>query len=189
MATRTRANTRSSVKPQAGTSASGARDQESTGDALHTMTDVIQCLRDDMKRMEESVISHLTLELKQQISQLRDELKRSIKDVSNRTMALEVAPEIMQTAVSANSDAIDILEVQVQQLRKDMKTSTDRHEDQEARLRRCNLRISGVKEGREMGKTTVAFMADLLKDALGLDSPRTLDMGYRTLRVHAFASG
>ena len=35
-------------------------------------------------------------------------------------MALEVASEIMQTAVIANSDAIDILEVQVQQLRKDM---------------------------------------------------------------------
>ena len=114
--------------------------------------------------------------MKQQISQLREELKGSIEHVSSRTAALEVTSESLQTVVSAHSDTIATLEVQVQQLRKDMKTSTDRNEDLEARLRRCNLRISGVKEGRETGKTPVAFMADLLKDVLGLDSPPTLDM-------------
>ena len=40
MATGTRTNTSISAKPKAGNSASKARDQESTSDALHTMTDV-----------------------------------------------------------------------------------------------------------------------------------------------------
>ena len=40
-----------------------------------------------------------------------------------------------------------------------------------------------MKEGRETGKTPVVFMADLLRDALGLDGPPTLDSAYRTQRV------
>ena len=63
------------------------------------------------------------------------------------------------------------------------KTLMVRNEDHDAKLRRSNLRISGVKEGRETGKIPVMFMADLLKDALGLDSPPTLDSAYRTLRA------
>ena len=118
-----------------------------------------------------------------QIAQLREELKSSITLVNNRAAALEGTVESLQTAVSAHSDNFVRLDDQVLQLRKDVKTLTVRNEDHDAKLRRSNLRISGVKEGRETGKIPVMFMADLLKDALGLDSPPTLDSAYRTLRA------
>lgn len=40
--------------------------------------------------------------------------------------------------------------------------------DLEARSQRCNILIMSVKEGREFGKHPSLFVADMLKDALGL---------------------
>lgn len=59
----------------------------------------------------------------------------------------------------------------------------DKNEDLEARSGRCNLRITGIKEGRESGNSPQTFMAGLLKDALGLDNSPTLDRSHRTLRA------
>lgn len=51
-------------------------------------------------------------------------------------------------------------------------------EDSEARSRRCNVRITGIKEGRENGQQPSWFVAGMLKETLGLKKTPCLD------RVH-----
>ena len=112
----TRSGASAGAKPKTAASTSKAREQESTADALNTMSAAIQCLKDEMlQRFDET---------SRQISQMREELKGSIELVSNWTAALEGTTESLQMAVSAHSDNFVRLEDQVLQLRKDVKTLT-----------------------------------------------------------------
>ncbi|KAJ3600871.1 hypothetical protein NHX12_031845 [Muraenolepis orangiensis] len=65
-------------------------------------------------------------------------------------------------------------------MKKELATLRDRCEDLEARSRRCNIRIIGVKEGREHGKHPSQFVADMQKVSLGLDKSPTLDRALRS---------
>lgn len=50
------------------------------------------------------------------------------------------------------------------------------------RSRRCNLRVLGVKEGRETGSKPSTFIAELLRNALKLDFLPMIDRAHRTLQ-------
>lgn len=177
-----RATANATAKAKSSANANKAQDQETRGESSDTILDAIRCLRDDLlKRMDDNAKTQ-SLELKQQISQLREELMSSIEHVSSRTRSLEGTVESLQSACNGHSDIIAELGEQVKQLTRDVKAVSDKNEDLEARSRRCNLRITGVKEGREAKKAPVAFIAGLLKVTLGLDSPPTLDRSHRTLR-------
>lgn len=143
----------------------------------------IQSLREDLLNKIDENAKTQSLELKQHISQLRDELRGSIDKVSSRTKALEATVESLESACSRYSDVIARLEQDIEKLSKALKLVADKNEDLEARSRRCNLRITGITEGRESGKAALPFMAGLLKETLGLDSFPTLDRSHRALRT------
>lgn len=67
-------------------------------------------------------------------------------------------------------------------MRKEISTLTDRAEDLEAQSRRCNIRVVGVREGRESGKRPVQFISDMLQELLQLDKPLVLDKAHCALR-------
>lgn len=54
--------------------------------------------------------------------------------------------------------------------------------DLEARSCCCNIRIMGVKDGRENGERLSDFVAHLLKGTLALDKPPLLERAHRILR-------
>lgn len=88
----------------------------------------------------------------------------------------------LESAVSGHSDAISTLEAEMLAVKREMSTLKERCEDLEARSRRCNVRIMGVKEGRENGERLSDFVARLLKETLALDKPPLLDRAHRGLR-------
>ncbi|CAK6972034.1 uncharacterized protein LOC117536879 [Scomber scombrus] len=171
-----------SAKARNGANANTDQEISNSDSSNATILQAIQCLKDDLvKKMDENTKSQ-SLELKQEITLLREELKGSIEQVSSRTKALEDKVESMHTACNNHSDAICTLDDEVQRLKRDIKVLSDKNEDLEARSRRCNLRITGVREKREAGKAPLEFMAGLLHDTLGLDTCPTLDRSHRTLR-------
>lgn len=56
-------------------------------------------------------------------------------------------------------------------------------EDLEARSRRCNVCVMGVKEGREQGTHPSEYVSEMLKKALAPEKKPTLDRVHRTLRT------
>ncbi|KAK1878433.1 LINE-1 type transposase domain containing protein 1 [Dissostichus eleginoides] len=48
-----------------------------------------------------------------------------------------------------------------------------------------NLRVAGVKEGKENGQRTRLFVAELLKETLGLEKAPEIDRAHRALRRRA----
>lgn len=63
-----------------------------------------------------------------------------------------------------------------------MSTLRERCKDLEVRSRHCNVRIMGVKEGREDDERMSNFVARLLKEALVLNKPPLLDRAHQSLR-------
>lgn len=102
-------------------------------------------------------------------------IESKIDDTMGRVAELE-------TATATHSDSIHAMEVDISAMKQELATLKIRCEDLEARSRRCNLRIVGVKEGREEGKLMSGFVAELLKETLQLASTPLLDRAHRTLR-------
>ncbi len=80
-------------------------------------------------------------EIKTQCEQLREELNVNVMgQASTRIVALEIHPE------SGHSYDTSTLQGEVEKLKQDVTVLESKHEDLEARSRRCNLHITGVKE-------------------------------------------
>lgn len=62
---------------------------------------------------------------------------------------------------------------------------TDKCLDLEARSRRQNLRIVGVKEGKETGKDPRVFTANLLQQIFNLPERPKVDVAHRVQRAHS----
>lgn len=88
----------------------------------------------------------------------------------------------LETAAGEQSDAVTALEQEVTRMKKEITMLKDRAEDLEARSRRCNIRVVGVREGWESGKRPVQFIADMLRELLQLDKTPVLDRAHRALR-------
>lgn len=153
-----------------------------TGNGDSKILQAIHTLREDLvKKIDDNADTH-SKELRREIGQLRDELKAAVDQVSSRTKALEDQVEDLSAAANNHSDAVSNLEQDMQRLKKDFKAIADKNEDLEARSRRCNLRITGIKEKRETGKNPSDFMAELLQQTLGLEAPPLLYRSHCALR-------
>lgn len=123
-----------------------------------------------------------SVEIKTQVDNLRAEIKQANDKADAKIVALETRFEGLETAVNDQSDKITALEREMIVVLKDLATQKARNEDLESRGRRFNLRITGIKEGREDGARQTDFVSQCLKDAFGLSKLPTLDIAHRTLR-------
>lgn len=122
-------------------------------------------------------------EIRSQVDQLRAEIKLANDNANAKSEALDKRVVALESAASSHSDLIANLERDMANVRRELTTLRARNEDLEARSRRNNLRITGIKERREDGKRTTDFISQYLKESLGLDKPPLLDRAHRTLRV------
>uniref|UniRef100_A0AAV2LFR1 Uncharacterized protein n=1 Tax=Knipowitschia caucasica TaxID=637954 RepID=A0AAV2LFR1_KNICA len=121
-------------------------------------------------------------ELAKQISGLRDELMASIDQANNRVGMLDERTASLEEAVNTHSNKMDDLEQQVVGLKKEVEGLSAKTEDLEARSWRCNLRIFGLKEGRETGARVSTYVAELLQYVFKLDTTPVIDRAHRTLQ-------
>lgn len=167
-------------EPEANANASAADDADDDNQQVVLLA--IKSLKQDlMAKMEEKATAQ-SADLRSQIGQIQTELRCAVDQVVKRMEATESRVSELEAEVSGRSDSFATMEADVSQMKKELVTLRDRCEDLEARSRRCNIRITGVKEGREHGKHPSQFVAYLLKEALDLEKPPTIDRAHRTLR-------
>ena len=164
---------------------SGAKAPELAEDAdtgqaavLHAITSLKAEL---LAKMDEKAETQ-NAEICRQISMVKDEMRAAFEHANAKANALERRTASLEVAANSYSDTIAELEQQVSQLKKDVVSLTAKTEDLEARSRRCNLRIFGIKERREDGTRPSTFVAEVLQKALKLDKPPVLDRAHRTLQ-------
>lgn len=155
---------------------------ESTSSGQSAILQAINSLRNELLAKIDEKAKMQNEEIRRQISGLRDELKGAIDQANTKVNVLEERTAGLETAANTHSDAIANLEQQVAELKKEVVSLSAKAEDLEARSRRCNLRIFGVKEGREAGVPASTFVAKLLQKAMGLDKPPVIDRAHRTLQ-------
>lgn len=132
----------------------------------------LQSMRQELlKKMDEKAI-----EIQTELRNVTDKLNKRLDKLESHTSELE-------NGVTANANSIATMESDLSGMKKELSLLRARCEDLEARSRRCNVRITGVKEGREQGKHPSVYVAGVLKEALGLDKLPTLDRVHRTLRT------
>ncbi|KAI4821137.1 hypothetical protein KUCAC02_029085 [Chaenocephalus aceratus] len=112
-----------------------------------------------------------------------------VEQVNKRIEVTEGRVSELEAEVSNHLDSITCMTSDVDMKKELQATLRDRCEDLEARSRRCNIRIIGVKEGREHGKHPSQCVADMLKVSLGIDKPPTLNRAHRALRSRATQDG
>ncbi len=142
----------------------------------------INSLKEDLIAKIEEKAAAQSDELCSQIDQLRTELRSAVEHVNSRVEAVEERVTGLESALGGYSDSITTLEKEFNIMKKELSLLRERSEDLEARSRCSNLRITGIKEGREHGKRITEFVAGLLKDALNLEKTPLLDRAHRTLR-------
>ena len=169
----TRVSSRAS--PEAGTSADAPGDPSGHGAILQAIGE----LRAELLTKAETQAA----EIRNQVDQLRAEIKLANDNANAKSEALDKRVGALESAADGHSDAIASLERDMATVRRELATQKARTEDLEARSRRNNLRITGIKERREDGKRATDFISQCLKETLGLDKPPVLDRAHRTLRV------
>lgn len=178
-------NTKKSEKPdtRAGYRASPEPGSDSEASLQNAGQDAVLRAIAELRTELISKAETQTAEIRSQVDQLRAELKLANENAAARSEALDKRVVTLESAANSHSDSIAALERDVANMQRDLATLKARNEDLEARSRRCNLRVTGIKEGRENGKRLTDFVSQCLKETLGLDKPPLLDRAHRTLRA------
>lgn len=143
-----------------------------------------------IKRLDESAaclssslndkIDSVSTDLREHIRSVQTELSAAIEKVAADCAAHGSRLSNVEEAANDYSDRVVALEGKLTQLASEVVKLTAKTEDLESRQRRSNCRIFGVKESG--ASTSVASVAKLLQDMLGLDYTPTLDRAHRSLQ-------
>ncbi|KAK1901075.1 LINE-1 retrotransposable element ORF1 protein [Dissostichus eleginoides] len=107
-----------------------------------------------------------------------------VKSEICRKIETEISEELTEAA-NGSSDIVQELESKVKTLCGQVETLSEKCLDLEGCSKRQNLRVAGVKEGKENGQRTRLFVAELLKETLGLENAPEIDRAHRALRRRA----
>ena len=159
----------------------GSTCTEAPGDASGLDTTMLQSMMDSLRSDIFGKIDDLSTGLRSEIASVRQELKSSIEPLQRTVEAHAVIVCDLERSSSDHGGRIVELEATVSMLTKRAAGLEDKYEDLEARSRRNNIRLLGVPEGVE-GPRPTDFIAQLLRDLLGLNETPLLDRAHRTLR-------
>lgn len=134
-----------------------------------------------LAKMDEKAEIHSDL-MRKQITILREEMRTANEQANNRVNLLDERTASLEAAANTHSDAIANLEQQVNELKREVVNLKAKTEDLEGRSRRCNLRVLGIKEGREHGTRVSDFIAGLFEEVFKLNARPVIDRAHRTLQ-------
>lgn len=112
---------------------------------------------------------------KAQFEVLREEVRLINETSISLANKMEARKKEVDDTLNDQSGSIISMETKLKEMEKEILKLRGRSEDLEARSRRNNIRIVGVREGAETGKKPSEFIAGLLKEKLGLSVTPTLD--------------
>lgn len=120
-------------------------------------------------------------------------LRGEVRLIGDKTSSLankmdEWEKEVNET-LNGQSDSINNMETRLKEMEKEILKLRGWSEDLEARSQRNNIRVVGVREGAEVGKKPSDFVANLLKEKLGLTVAPMLDRAHRTLGARRDGNG
>uniref|UniRef100_A0A3P9B0A0 L1 transposable element RRM domain-containing protein n=1 Tax=Maylandia zebra TaxID=106582 RepID=A0A3P9B0A0_9CICH len=160
-----------------------------------TKTEIMRCKEEIEKGRKESKAEmekwakSVEDNTKAQFELLREEVRLISETSVSLANKMEARKKEVDDTLNDQSDSITSMETKLKELEKEMLMLRRRSEDLEARSRRNNIRIVGVREGAETGKTPSEFIAGLLKEKLGLSVTPTLDRAHRTLGARRDGAG
>ncbi|CAK6972280.1 uncharacterized protein LOC109142318 [Scomber scombrus] len=152
-----------------------------------TKTEIARCKEEIKKGRKET-----KAEMEKWAKSLEDNTKaqfellcEEVRLISDTTISLandmEERKKEVDNTLNVQSDSITNMEMKLKEMEKEILKLRGRSEDLEARSRRNNIRVVGVREGAETGKKLSDFIAGLLKEKLGLAVIPTLDRAHRAL--------
>ena len=127
--------------------------------------------------------------LRGEIASLRAESATAISSVERQVASQNEMLEELAGAATANANIIAELEGKVKLLTSQVELLNEKCTDLEGRSKRMNIRIAGVKEGKEDGQRASDFVAQLLKTTLDLPDVPLLDRAHRALRTRSGDDG
>lgn len=163
-------------------------DDGSTDDPFKTVLAATANLNKEVNRIRSEVcatienrISEVSTTIRGEISSLNENVQKSISDLRGESAAHGVALKELEENASTHSDILSSLQSTVDRLSTKIKHLDEKCEDLEARLRRNNIRIIGIPEGKE-GPQPREFISQLLSEMLSLSEPPLIDRAHRINR-------
>lgn len=161
----------------------------SSGNLSDPVLAAIAALRSELAGFKTEICSTIETKIADATAVLRGELAslKAENDTAISTLKTKMdehGMELQELAEAANSSAETVrgLETSVQKLREQVTFLSEKCTDLEGRSKRLNLRVAGLKEGREVGPNMRDFAALLLKEALDLEETPLIDRAHRALR-------
>lgn len=160
-----------------------------------TKTEIAKCMEEiekgtkEMANELEKWSKSLEESTRAQLGLLREELKLIADKTENLSERMDKLEKEVNETLNDHSDNLTNMGTRLKEMEKEILNLKGRSEDLEARSRRNNIRVVGVKEGAEAGKKPSEFMAGLLKEKLGLASAPMLDRVHRTLGARRDGEG
>ncbi|KAF3856936.1 hypothetical protein F7725_017659 [Dissostichus mawsoni] len=168
-----------------GSTNKGATDDSSILGAIAALHAELTLVKSEICRKIETEISEVTTTLRGEITALKAENDAAITTLTAQIDSQNQTLKELTEAANGSSDIVQELESKVKTLCGQVGTLSEKCLDLEGRSKRQNLRVAGVKEGKENGQRTGFFMAELLKETLGLENAPEIDRAHRALRRRA----
>lgn len=189
--TKWRANTRANTKAKATPATPSPSMTDATKQSSlpwkrdSVILEAIRGVQTDIKALKTELLITIDAKIDDFAAKFREEFAKHCEETTSDIRARQAASKAhkgtmkeLEAAASHNSDALTALERSVNLLAKELESTCQKCEDLEARSRRNNLRIVGIKEGAE-GNHQTEFIATLIKDSLRLDDMPLLDHTHR----------
>ncbi|MEQ2247932.1 hypothetical protein ILYODFUR_014211 [Ilyodon furcidens] len=106
---------------------------------------------------------------------MRTESDTALSALKSRMSAQNRALKELTDAANNTSDTMKLLEDKVKGLSSQVEALSVKCLDLEGRSKRHNLRVAGIKEGKEDGLKPREFMGQLLKEVLNLADALVID--------------
>uniref|UniRef100_A0A8C2Z916 L1 transposable element RRM domain-containing protein n=1 Tax=Cyclopterus lumpus TaxID=8103 RepID=A0A8C2Z916_CYCLU len=144
--------------------------------------DILSSLKGEISKI---IREELKSALAEDFNSLKSELQAVRSEISKNTTAIQTEVDHMKADIqdvkgglSTWSDEVAAQEVTITSLQRQVTTLTDRCEDMEGRMRRCNIRIAGIQEQPDSSSPNT--VAKVIKEVLQLDWDIKIDRSHRT---------
>lgn len=125
--------------------------------------------------------------MKGEIKRVEEDISKKLEPILHTSKKQNNAIGELEVTTTDISDTMQRLKIDLDHVSGQRTRMTDKCLDLEARSRCQNLRIVGVKEGKETGKDSQVFTANLLQQVFNLPERPKIDQAHRVQRARSGA--
>ena len=151
-------------------------------EAIASLHSELTLVKSEICKKIEAEISEVNTTLRGEIAALKAENDTAISALKAQMDSQNQTLKELADSANGTSDTLQDLEDKVKKLSGQVETLSEKCLDLEGRSKRQNLRVVGIREGREDGQKTRDFVAQMLKEVLNLEKVPEIDRAHRALR-------